>query len=144
MADIDPGFWTEHSDSFGGALDAHDPVMQEIDLSLALEFALNGVPDNPFVVAADNRFSWDSIGWRSFNHRHVPGPHQGEIKGSWDGGGGKSQHIHQLEEFLEFFLMGNAKPLFFIHHDQTKIFKSHIFGDEPVRSDHNIHATFGK
>ncbi|MGC3989815.1 MAG: hypothetical protein QM796_09095 [Chthoniobacteraceae bacterium] len=51
----------QRANAAGDALDALDAVVQEIDLALAREFALDRVADDPLVVAADEGLGGNAI-----------------------------------------------------------------------------------
>src|SRR5206468_4835244 len=113
-------------------LDRFDAVMEKINLSLAVELAVNGVANNAFVVAADDGFDWEPVQRRGLDRRHVFNADQGKIERTRDWSGGERQHIDQLEKLLELFLVENAETLFFVDHDKAEVFKDDVPGDEAV------------
>ena len=53
----------------------------------------------------------------------------------------QSQDVQPDTPFFQPFLLGYAKPLFFVDHKQTEIFERHIRLQQPMGTDENIHAS---
>src|SRR5207244_5169799 len=65
---------------FAHALDCLDAVVQKINLTLTFELAIDRVPNNPLVVAADDCFHRQTIERRRLDGGHVFHADEGEIK----------------------------------------------------------------
>src|ERR1700761_2024481 len=95
-------------------LDCRDAVMQEVDLPLPGELALNRVANDPFVVWTNQRIDWNAIQRRRLDRAHVLRAHQRQVKRSGNRRGGKSQQIDQPEEILELLFVEHAEALLFV------------------------------
>ena len=54
--------------------------MQEENLALPLEFAIDRVPNNAFVIAADNRLDRKPIERRRLNRGHIFYSNEGQVE----------------------------------------------------------------
>ena len=144
MAKFDPRLRAKLGDAVAHFLDRLHAIVQEIDLALALEFAIDRVADDPFVVAADDRLDREPIERRRLDRRHVFHADEREIKRARDRRGGKREHVHELEELLEFLFVQHAEALLFVDHDQPEILEKHVAGNDAVRADHDIDAAFAQ
>ena len=140
MAEFDARLRAKLGDPVAHLLDRLHAVVQEIDLALALELAIDRVADDALVVTADDRLDRQAIERRRLDRGHVFHAHEREIKRARDRRGGKREHIHELEELLELLFVQHAEALLFVDHDQAEIFEDDIAGNEPVRADDDIDA----
>ena len=72
VADQNSSPGQERANFLRHAFNGHHPVMQKEDLAAAIELALDGVPNHPFVVLRDDGFDRQTIVWRGLNGTHVP------------------------------------------------------------------------
>ena len=140
VAEFDPRLRAKFRDPVAHLLDRHDAVVQEINLTLALELALDGVADDALVVTADDRLDREAIERRRLDRRHVFHADERQIKRARDRRGGKREHVDELEELLEFLLVQHAEALLLVDHDQAEILENDVAGNEPVRADDDIDA----
>src|ERR1700722_8729967 len=138
MADVDPCTGAKESNFFSNPIYRFHAVMQEVDLPLATNLSLNGVTNNSFVVSANDRLDRQAIRWRGLNHRHILGPNQREVERSRNRSRRKGQDIHQLELFLELFLVAHPESLLLVDNHQPQFLEFDIARDQPVSTDHNI------
>ena len=114
--------------------------MQEINLALPLELAIDRVADDALVVTADHRLDRQAIERRRLDRGHVFHADQRQIKRARNRRGGKREDIDELEELLEFLLVQNAEALLLVDHHQAEILENHVAGDQPMRADDDIDA----
>ena len=120
------------------------PVVQKINLTLPLQFAVDRVADDPLVVTANHRLHRDAVEGRGFKGGHVLRSHEREVKRARDRRGREGEEIDELELLLEFLLVEHAEPLLLVDHHQAEVFELHVLRDEPVRADHDIDASFAQ
>src|SRR5690606_32786071 len=109
MADPDLGIGKQALDHPGHFLDVLDAVVDEEYLSAPLDLVGNGIPYE-FLIEADHLALYGiPVGWGSVDHREVPGRHQTELQGPWDGGGRKGEHVHILLDRAQLFLDRNPE-----------------------------------
>ena len=67
MADFDARFWQKIDNLLADALDRLDAVVEKINLTLALNLAINGVANDALIVAANDCFNGQPIERRRFD-----------------------------------------------------------------------------
>jgi hypothetical protein len=77
-------------------------------------------------------------GGRRGDQAHFPHAGEGHVEGAGDGGGAEGEHIHLSFEGFDFLLLIDAKPLFFIHHQQPQVFELHGFAQQLMGAHHHI------
>ena len=135
---------TKFRDAIAHALDRLHAVVQEIDLALPFQLAIDRVANDALVVAANNRFDRQPIERRRLDRRHVFHADERKIKRARNRRRRKREHIDEFEKLLELFFMQNAEALFFVDDDQTQILENDIAGNEPMRADDNVDAAFAQ
>ena len=144
MPDLNPCLRTKIDNTIPRAADRLDAVMQEENLTLPLEFAIDRVANEPLIVPGHDRFHRQAIQWRGLNRGHVFYADERKVKRARDWRGGQRQDVDEFEELFEFFFVQNAEALLLVDHDEAEIFEDNIAGDQPVRSDHNIDTAFAQ
>ena len=144
VAKFDPRAGAKLGNAVAHFLDRLHAVVEEINLALALQFAVDRIADNALVVTADDRFDRQTIERRRLDRGHVFHADEREIKRARNRRGGEREHIDELEELLEFFLVQHAEALLFVDHDQTEILEEHVAGNDAMRADHDIDAAFAQ
>ena len=74
VADIHPRLRTKFRDPVAHFLDRHDAVVQKIDLTLALELAIDRIADDALVVPANDRLNREPVERRRLDRRHIFDP----------------------------------------------------------------------
>src|SRR5260370_11599408 len=144
VTDLDPRLGNKIDNAFAHALDGVDAVMQKINLTLTFELTIDRVPDNSFVVTADDRFYRQTVERWRLDRRHVFDADERKIKRARNWRGRKREHVDELEKLLEFFLMQNAKALLFIDHGQAEIFKNDVPGNQAMGADDDVDTALTK
>ena len=140
VAELDARSRAKLGDPIAHLLDRLDAVVQEIDLALPLELAIDRVADDALVVTADDRLDREAIERRRLDGGHVFRAHEREVKRARDRRGGKREHVHELEELLELLLVQHAEALLFIDDDQAEVFEDDVAGNEAMRADDDVDA----
>ena len=145
VADDDPRVAARASAIFAATVWMVDhAVVQKENLSAAIQFALDGVANDALVVLRDDGFDRQPIVRRGFDRAHVARAGQREIKRARNGRGAQREHIHQLAQHLELFLVHHAEALLFVDDDQAEIFERDVVLHQPMRADDNIHRARGQ
>ena len=144
VAKLDPRLRAKLGDPVAHFLDRHDAIVQKVNLTLALELAIDRVADDALVVAANHRLDRKPIEWRRLDCRHVFHPDEREVKRARNRRRREREDVDELEEFLEFLLVQHAEALLFVDHDQAEIFENDVAGNEPMRADDDIDAAFAQ
>ncbi len=74
VAKLHPRARTKLGDPVARFLDRHDAIVQEIDLPLAFELAVDRVANDALVVAADDGLDREAVERRGLDRRHVFDP----------------------------------------------------------------------
>ena len=115
--------------------------MEKVDLPFAMDFPLNRVANDSFVVTANDCFDREPIGWRRLDDRHILCADERKVERSRNRRRRKRQDIHQLELFLKLFLVPHAETLFLVDDDEPEFLEFDIAGDQPVGADDNINRS---
>ena len=118
--------------------DGIDAVVDEINLPAAIQFLLDGRLDQLVVPAGDHRLDRHTILGRSLDHAHVAQSHHGHVQRARNRCRRHGQHVDFFAHLLEPFFMADAKTLFFVHHQQSKIGKLHVLREQPVGADQYV------
>ena len=140
VADLDSRLRDKIDNLFADALDRLDAVVQKINLTLPFELAIDRVPDNSFVVTADDCFHRQPVERRRLDGGHIFRADKGKVERPRNWRRRKRENINEFEELLEFFFVQNAKALFFVDHDQAEIFKNDVAGNEAMGADDDVDA----
>ena len=141
VADDDAGLGHQGLDAVSEQFDGFHAVVQQENLSSALQLAFHGLFHDAFVVRAHACLDGLPVDGRGFNGAHVTCSHQGNVQGAGNGRGGQRQHVNSLEAFLEFFLVSDAEALFLVNDYQAQIFHGYVIGNEPVRAYDDVHSS---
>src|SRR5207237_10632927 len=126
VTELDTRLGNKIDNAFAHEIDGLDAVMQKINLTLTLQLTIDRVPDNSFVVTADNRFHRQTVERWRLDRRHVFDADERKIKCARNWRGRKGEHVDELEKLLEFFLVQNAEALLFIDHGKAEIIKNDL------------------
>src|SRR5207244_9454341 len=88
-----PRLGNKIDNAFAHALDGVDAVMQKINLTLTFELTIDRVPDNSFVVTADDRFHRQTVERWRLDRRHVFDADERKIKRARNWRGRKREHV---------------------------------------------------
>ncbi len=113
-------------------------VVQVKNLPAAIDLALDGVADQPFVVLRDERLHRQAVLRRRFDGAHVARAGQRQVKRARNGRGGEGQDIDHRAQALEFFLVQDAEALFLVDHHQAQILERQCRFAQPMRADDDI------
>ena len=107
-------------------MDVLDAGVDEEDLPSPLEFPLDGVPDDFFIIADHKGPNREAIFGRGLDEAEIPNSGDSHLEGPRNGGRRQRDHIHQFSHLLQFFLMGDAESMLLINDDQPQIPEGHV------------------
>ena len=61
-------------------LNGGDPIVQEVHLTAPIQFPLDGIADDPFIVIAHDGLHRQAILRRRFQSTEVPRPREGQVE----------------------------------------------------------------
>ena len=115
------------------------PVVHIIYLAAALHF-----PEDRF--ADDLRLVLHDVGLYGFavlrglrKKTHVPDADHGHMEGSGNGRRGQGQRVHIFPKLFDLLFMADAETLLLINDQKPKVFIAHVFRQELVCADHDVH-----
>jgi len=59
-------------------------------------------------------------------------------------GGGHGQYVRFAAQFFQAFLLAHAEAVFFVDDDQPETLEAHIFLQQAMGADDNVHRSVGK
>ena len=114
--------------------------MDEIDLAAPVDLAQDGLANEGLVVLADvGAYGQPLLGWSVYG-AHISHAGQRHVQRAWDGRGCQRQDIHFLAHLFEALFVCDAKALFLVDDEQSKVLEGNVLGQEPVGADDDVHA----
>jgi hypothetical protein len=117
----------------------HHAVVQEENLSAAIQFALDGVADEALVVLRGHGLDRQAVVRRRLDGAHVARAGEREVKRARNRRGAQRQHVHQRAQALELFLVQHAEALLLVNHDQAQILERDVVLHDAMRADDDVH-----
>ena len=119
-------------------------VMQKKYLPAPFNLAAD-CPRQPFIVVFfDDGFYGVAVAGRCGKQAHVPDFKEAHVEGAGDGRCREGQAVNVGFQFLQAFLVFNAKALLFVNYDKAKVFELHITLNNPVGADEQVYFPRGK
>ena len=139
VADADARVGNEALNHARHFLDVADAVVHEVSLPAPAELVGDGVPDDFFVEARDDRVDGVPVGRWGADDAQVARAHQGELQRPWNRRRGEGQGVDVGLERLEFVLDAHPKLLLLVNHQQPQILEFHSLSDQRVGADEDVH-----
>ncbi len=139
VSKADSGLRNQLAKSGRHLCDIIDTVIYIVNLPAAGKLPQHGLPHHFLVVFHDIGLNADTVLRCLLQDAHITDPNHTHMKCSRNGRGGKRQHIHILPKLFYFLLVSNAEALLLIDHKKPQALERHILGQEPVRTDHDVH-----
>ena len=143
VADGDPGLGDDRLDLVGDGLDVVDPVVDEVDLAVAIELAVDGPLDDLGVEAGDAGLDRLAVRRRRLQVGDVADAQQAHVQGPRDRRGREGQDVDGRAQGLEPFLVLDAEPLLLVDDDQPQVLERDVFLEDPVGADQDVDAAGG-
>ena len=113
--------------NFGGAVvNVVDAVVQIVYLSSAAQLLCYCLRDKSCVMLYYIGLYRVSVKRRFLYYREIAKSHHGEVEGARDGCRRYREYINIRELLFQFFFLCDAEALFFVHYQQSEIFKPNI------------------
>ena len=124
--------------------DVVDAVMDEIDLAVAIELAVNGALDDLAVEAADAGLDRLAVGRRGFEVGDIADAEQAHVQRARNRRGRESQHVDRGAQGLEPLLVFDAESLLLVDDDQSQVFERDVFLQDAVGADQDVDLSLGR
>ena len=119
-------------------VDVVDAVVDEVDLAVAVQLAVDGPLDRLVVEPEDPGLDRLAVGRRGLQVRDVADAQQAHVQGPRDRRGREGEHVDRRPERLEPLLVLDAEPLLLVDDDQAEVLERDVLLDEPVRADQDV------
>src|SRR5262249_3006580 len=91
----------EFLNEIGQGIDRFDSVVDDVYLSAALQFVVDGIFDDGRLELGDNGLNRQTIAWRGFNHGHFAKSAQVHVQRSWDRSRRQCQNVDLFYDLVE-------------------------------------------
>ena len=118
-----------------------DPVVDEIHLPAPSDFLPDRLGNHRRTILHDIRLHRQAVFRCAFDGAHIPQSSQRHMQSPRNWGRRQGQDVQADRPFLQPLFLGHAKALFFIHNQQSQIFKCHIRLQQPMGADENVHRS---
>ena len=139
-----PGLRHHFLDMAGPGGQAPHPVVHEKDLAAPVQFPADGRLDHRGLRPADVGAHGPAVLRRGVDQAQLPEAGQGQLQGPGDGRGGEGQDVHGAPPFLQPLLLPHPETLLFVDDDQPQVPEDHVFGQQPVGADEDVHFALGQ
>jgi len=118
--------------------------VQVINLAAAADFAQAGLANHRAVHLADEGLDRQTPFRGGGDQGDIAQPGQRQVKRARDGGGGHGQDVRFAAELFQAFLLAHAEAVLFVNDDQPKTLEAHVFLQQPMGADDNVHRSVGE
>ncbi len=143
VSDPDARFGDELFERFRDGIDRLDPVVDEIDLSAAIQLGHDGALHDRVTRRHDDRLRREPVGRRGLNQREIAHAEQRHVQRARNRRRREREHVDAGAQLFEPLFVHDAEALFFIDHEQAEIFEDDVFLQEPVRADDDVDFAVG-
>ncbi len=138
VPDGDPGRGDDPLDAVGNEVDVVHPVVDEVDLAVAIQLAMDRPLDRRVIPPLDPGLDRLAVGRGCFEIRDVADAQQAQVQGPGNRRGREGQDIHRGAERLEPFLVLDAEPLLLVDDHEPQILERHVLLHQAMRADQDI------
>ena len=142
VGDGDPRARHDALDVIGDRLDGLDAIVDEKDLSAAIELARNALVDQPVVPRLDVGEHGRAIARRRLHQRHVAQAGERQMQRARNRRRREREHVGLQLELLEPFLVLDAEPMLLVDDDQSEIRELDVGTQQPMRTDDDVDLLF--
>ncbi len=132
------GFRHQALDAVGQHADAAHPVVDEEDLAVAAQLALDGLAHQHVVILGQHRVDGLALLGRRVDGAHVADAAQAHVQRARDGRGAQREHVDLGAQLLELLLLGHAKALLFVDDQHAQILELQLSAQQAVGADDQI------
>ena len=122
----------------GDFVNGFDAIVDEVDLTAALQLHFNSGADELFIEFCDHSLNGHAIFGRSFNDAHVAQADERHVEGARNGRGAHGEHVNLLAHLLEPLLVADAETLLFIDDEKAKVLELDVLGKNAVGANENV------
>ena len=119
-------------------LDGAHLVVQEVDLTAALEFAQHGLADGAAGFLAHEGADGQTFLRRGGNDGEVADALQAHGQRARDGRGGECEHVDLGAQVLQRFFLAHAEAVLLVDDHQAQVAELHVLGQQLVGADDDV------
>ena len=124
-------------------IDGFDPIVKKEYLPAALELAQNGIADHPLIVAGNVGLNRQAVHRRRFDDAQIADADHRHMQRARDRRRGQAEDVDQLAQLFQTFLVHHAEAVLFVDDHQPQIFELHVFLQQAMGADDDIHGALG-
>ena len=140
----DPRLGDDRLDHVGDGRDVVDAVVDEVDLPVAVQLAVDGALDDLAVEPGDAGLDRLAVGRRRLEVGDVADAQQAHVQRPRDRRGRQGQDVHRRPQRLQPLLVLDAEPLLLVDDHQAEVLEGDVLLEEPVRADQDVDAARGR
>ncbi len=144
VTDHDLRFRDETPQQVSNGEDGFDAVVHEVDLAAARQLVPDGALDHRRIELHHVRLNREPVLGRRLDNRHVADADERHVQRPRNRRRGHRQHVDPPSHLLDALLMGDAKPLLFVDHEQAEVLELHVLGQESMRADDDVDFARGE
>ncbi len=144
VGDDDPRFRHELLQPLAHNMNTLHPVVDEEDLTAAVELAQDGHANAAVIGFPDVRFHGQAFRRRGVDDADVAHAGQRHVERARDGRGGQRQDVHLGAPLLKLLFVGHAEALLLVDDDQPQVLEGHVVGKQPVGADDDVDAALAQ
>src|SRR5690606_16648244 len=133
-------FRNQRANTFGDAFDVLHPVVDEVDLSSALDLAKYRLAYYCVVPLGDKRLDRQAVSRRRGDERHLPQSAERHVQGSRNRRGRQRQDVYFGTQRLDGFLVAHAETMLFVNDDEADVTKILSVLQQAMRAYDHIHV----
>ncbi len=122
----------------GLRLDRLDAVVDEEDLTAAVQLAQDGVADEPGGRLGDPCLDRQPVLRRRLDQRQVADAGERQVERPRDRCRGQRQHVDLAAQLLEPLLGGHSETLLLVHDDHAQVAEPDVLAQQAMRADDEI------
>ena len=138
VGDGDLRLGNDRLDAVGHALDVVDPVVDEVDLAVAVQLAMDGPLDGLGIEPADPGLDRLAVGGRSLQVGDVADAQKAHVQGPRNRRGRERQDVDRRTEGLQPLLVLDAEPLLLVDDHQPQVLERDVLLQDPVSADQDV------
>ena len=119
-------------------LDGAHLVVQEVDLTAALEFAQHGLANGAAGLLAHEGADGQTLLRRGGNDGKIADALQAHGQRARDGRGGEREHVDLGAQVLQRLFLAHAEAVFLVDDHQAQVAELHVLGQQLVRTDDDV------
>src|SRR6266480_4787568 len=138
VADANARARNDAPDVLGHSVDGLDAVVNEKDLSTAIELPGNSFVDEAIVPRLDVSEHGRAVARRSLHQSHVAQTSERQMQRSRYRRRRQGEYVGIESEPFQAFLVFDTEAMLFVDDDESELGEGNIGAEQPMRSDHDV------